>query len=284
MKITLITALLVVASNGHARFQCPMPRIAETDAINGGLKVGSCGGNPMGAVLTTLAPGPNILHIEERVSHVGAPMRIALSTKGDDNFESCILLNHIPHHDTPKRGFYSITVDIPNINCTKCTLQMVQVMTDLLKTGPSCEYDPADTAGVATTNKCFSNYFSCADIAITGTQTAATFVCPAQPVAWPGSALPSNTYNKGAGSVTAWEINPITGVRTLASPFVNSLAKFTAMTGTCSSVSAMAAANNKLIPDPPVVVVATKSPTSSASTVETSAIIILLMIVTFSSV
>lgn len=37
---------------------------------------------------------------EESIAHKGAPFRISLSKEGEDEYESCILLNHIPHNGT----------------------------------------------------------------------------------------------------------------------------------------------------------------------------------------
>lgn len=70
---------------------------------------------------------------EESIAHKGAPFRIALSTEGsDDEYSSCILLNHIPHNDrnAPTYGDEStwtktyITIEIPDVKCDKCALQV----------------------------------------------------------------------------------------------------------------------------------------------------------------
>lgn len=75
-----------------------------------------------------------------------------------------VLLTHIPHPDNGKYSTYTIklVVDIPDINCEKCSLQLLSVMTDKIGKGNCCSY-PTDSA-----NKCFSVYHTCANIKITG--------------------------------------------------------------------------------------------------------------------
>jgi len=142
---------------------------------------------------------------EESIAHKGAPFRIALSTEGSDNeYSSCILLNHIPHNDNnnPVYGVEStytktyVTVQIPNVRCERCALQLLNPMTDKLESNgmSQCVYDPLCTTcndGVS----CFSNYHSCANVRINGTIPRADFKCPAaQPANWPYNHLPADTY------------------------------------------------------------------------------------------
>ena len=64
---------------------------------------------------------------------LGAPFRIALAF-GDSDFQY-VLLDHIPHWDSnvsPK--FYKFNINIPDVNCEKCALQIVNPMTDKLST------------------------------------------------------------------------------------------------------------------------------------------------------
>ena len=165
---------------------------------------------------------------------MGAPFRLALSTGGKDNFETCTLLNHIPHHDviggpTLRPGFYSIVVDMPDIDCPKCALQLIQFMTDKVTnstdgTTSGCVFDPQDTTGLTSPTKCFSNYFSCADIAITGKTPINQFVCPKQPQNWVyGSKQPYFMEKFETGS---WKINATNGIRTLSDPALKEFGKF----------------------------------------------------------
>jgi hypothetical protein len=56
-------------------------------------------------------------------------------------------------------------VIIPNINCTRCALQALSVMTDKNPAGSCCQY-PAQQA----VTTCNLVYMSCANIVITGTE------------------------------------------------------------------------------------------------------------------
>jgi hypothetical protein len=127
----LAAAGLVREADAHARFVCPAPR-----SPNANKNVG-CGADAgVKGPVTEFAPGPNTITFEEFVFHPGSPVRIALSTSGGVTqaaFDTCVLLNHVPHSaDVVARnaaGKYSITVDIPDIACNNCVLQLIQVRT-----------------------------------------------------------------------------------------------------------------------------------------------------------
>lgn len=105
-----------------------------------------------------------------------------------------VLLDHIPHNDqSDPTAFvektyvpYKISVNIPDVKCSKCSLQLLYIMTDKsVKCGvPTCYYNPADAACKGSTdvsaatcagapndnacveaNECFSN---CKIIIISG--------------------------------------------------------------------------------------------------------------------
>jgi len=177
--LLVAAALLISPSLGHARFKVPKPRTTDSN-----LKTGPCG--QIAATIgdtTVIAPGPRTIYFEETIAHVGAPFRIALS-QTDGNFESCVLLNHIPQRTgSVAIQKYAVTIDIPNFNCANCRLQLLQVMTDKIPQGTSCTYNPADTTGNLN-NQCFSNYHSCSNIQITGTQPFNAAQCT-QPSGWP---------------------------------------------------------------------------------------------------
>ena len=84
---------------------------------------------------------------------------------------------------------YKISVNIPNIQCSKCSLQFLYIMTDKTVNCniPTCYYNPEDSACKGSTdpnaakcagapngnvcvqeNECFSNYHSCTDVTILG--------------------------------------------------------------------------------------------------------------------
>ena len=82
----------------HSRFACPPARSSST-----GIKLGPCGNelNDFSGAVTSIAPGPLTLHIEESVAHTGAPWRVSLSLDGSDD-GACTLLDHIPHDDSSR--------------------------------------------------------------------------------------------------------------------------------------------------------------------------------------
>lgn len=127
----------------------PTPRTSDQ-------KAGPCGavGSSPGAVVGTFSPGQTItVTWDETVDHPGH-YRIALDPDGGDDFQNPyqpddafpeILVDQIP--DRVGGGAYSQEVTLPDIECARCTLQLMQIMTT------SVPYD--------------SFYFQCADIEIT---------------------------------------------------------------------------------------------------------------------
>jgi hypothetical protein len=201
----------------HARWVCPPPRDASL-----GLKLGPCGGADAatdGATHAppplTVQPGPLTVVWEEAVPHAGSPARIALSVDdhGDaDNarFARCVVLDHIPHNDAPPRrplpglaGSYTrfrLTVNVPDVRCARCTLQLVTLMSDGLHGTPAgarCAM-PADGGGGAEGLPPCAAYYSCAPLAINGTKEALdAAACAAQP-GWPYAATPHGVYESAA--------------------------------------------------------------------------------------
>ena len=104
--------------------------------------------------MTTLTPGWNTLTWEESVTHTGSPFRIAILDETET--ARVVLLDHIPHNEESKPIAYvektytpySVSVNVPDIKCDKCSLQLLYVMTD--KTvGCGCDicyYNPDDAA------------------------------------------------------------------------------------------------------------------------------------------
>ena len=81
------------------------------------------------------------------IGHPGH-FRIAFSLASDADFDTNILFDNIQHgvDVDPATNIFSKTIKLPNIQCTDCTLQLIQVMTD--RSPPT-------------------NYYSCADIQLT---------------------------------------------------------------------------------------------------------------------
>jgi len=184
-------AYFIALCSAHSRWVYPPKRPGENNQF-GGVKTGPCGGYAPSSSRTVLTPGWHTLEWEETISHSGAPWRISLGKSGGDesSFEECILLNHVPHNDdanTPQ--VYKINVYIPDVQCDHCVIQLANPMTDKIAPASYCLYDktkleacnygPSCEAGV-----CFSNYHSCADVTITGTQPRDSFTC-SQRTEWP---------------------------------------------------------------------------------------------------
>jgi hypothetical protein len=159
----LLVVALCVAVNAHGRWKCPGPRDAlDTSGNhikfdNTGNKYAACGpqsGNWGFGNVTTLQPGWNTITWEESISHAGSPFRIALLDEKEE--ARLVLLDHIPHNDASSPNYmlestfvpYKMSVYIPNVKCSKCSLQFLYVMTDkTTKCGvETCYYNPADAA------------------------------------------------------------------------------------------------------------------------------------------
>ena len=87
------------------------------------------------------------------------------SNEGDGtDYDSCVLLDHIPHNDCCRPSLYdpstytpyTITVNIPNVFCERCSLHLSNPMTDKIGGDGS-------PSGVGCTDPgtCFSVYHSC---------------------------------------------------------------------------------------------------------------------------
>jgi hypothetical protein len=237
--------ILLGLTQGHARFKCPPPRDANDanghhDAFsNTGNKHGPCGpmsGNWGFGGFTKLSPGKQTLTWEESISHKGSPFRISILDENE--IERIVLLDHIPHNDDTKPipyvessySPYSITVEIPDIQCSKCSIRVLYVMTDKsVACGlAQCVYYADDTecsghtdpaiaqcAGTSTNkpckyaNSCFSNYHTCTDVAILGSKPLNSSLTAGnvQPGNWPYKNL--TTYGDEAAK---WQNGFLVGV------------------------------------------------------------------------
>lgn len=104
--------------------------------------------------MASLSPGWNTLTWEESISHTGSPFRIAILDETET--ARVVLLDHIPHNEESKPvaylentyATYTMSVNVPDIKCDKCSLQLLYVMTD--KTvgcgTATCYYNPDDAA------------------------------------------------------------------------------------------------------------------------------------------
>lgn len=141
-----LTALALVGpAVAHLDLEYPPSRYG--DAV---LKEGPCGraGGGRSATVTELASGSQVRVVwNEYVDHPGH-FRIAFDADGDDDFvdpvclsgcatrapeialygDPSVLLDGIA--DTPEGGEGSAVVTLPDVECERCTLQVIQVMYD----------------------------------------------------------------------------------------------------------------------------------------------------------
>lgn len=140
---TLLFIFLPSALFAHARLTFPQPR-----NNNAGIKAGPCGGLARTATPTNVVGGQMLtVQWQETINHPGRYI-FSLSFANDLGFAQNILAT-IP--DVQDGGglphLYTAQIPIPNVNCSTCTLQLIQSM----------EENPAAP----------TYYYSCADLNIT---------------------------------------------------------------------------------------------------------------------
>jgi hypothetical protein len=92
-----------------------------------------------------------------------------------------VFLDHIPHNDYGPANFtvlkqYMLTITIPDIACTKCSLGLVNPMTDKIPKGARCTYLFSGNNSMSNfTGTCASVYHSCANVEISGKTPAADY-------------------------------------------------------------------------------------------------------------
>lgn len=158
MRLVFVLAVLLAVwlvaqpatAHAHIAMTSPAPRSVAQ-------KEGPCGatGSVRGTNVTTFRPGETItVEWDETVGHPGH-YRIAFDDDGHDSFQ----LPNRPDDDFPQTLVDQITdrdgtthytqqVTLPDMSCTSCTLQLIQVMTT------SVPYN--------------SFYFQCADLVLAG--------------------------------------------------------------------------------------------------------------------
>lgn len=181
MRFSWLVAAALLAhtavAHAHIAMTSPRPRSA-------GQKTGPCGdaGSMRGQNITTYRPGETItLEWDETVGHPGH-YRIAFDDDGndvftnprqpDDNFPSTLVDQIVDRDGT---SHYTQQVTLPNMTCTNCTLQLMQVMTT------SVPYN--------------SFYYQCADIVLAAESDAD----PEPPVTDGGCAAGGSASGLAAG-------------------------------------------------------------------------------------
>jgi len=218
--LVIFVILNVEESHGHMRWSYPAARSANF-GIKGPYPCGSDAFWGSGQPNTNLAPGNITLQWLESVNHAGAPFRIALSYGDDTHYNTWILLDHLPHNDqqgnVPYKS-YSYSLVIPDINCSRCSLQILDMMTDKIPSGSCCTYPGGS-------DECFSVYHSCANIIITGANPPSQFSH--------SNAGPTGPYTQESGT---WTYNGSTWWLTKYTPYNPNLC-ITSTTGSGSTNS-----------------------------------------------
>lgn len=185
MVFSLVLALQTERVAGHARMECPPSLSGRTGEKRGPCDIATDDGSV--PTFPLKANALNTVTWLESISHPGAPARFALSREGsslDESeaaFESCILLDHVPHDALSQPNFgdastwhrSSITLWIPDIQCERCYLQLISVMSDAAHGVPSdtkCAYQGALTKDESLGQPgCPAVYHSCSPVSINGT-------------------------------------------------------------------------------------------------------------------
>jgi hypothetical protein len=188
--LTIAAASMSAPADAHIRLDAPPARFATS---NMNQKTGPCGAGTATGTVTEVQAGSTLtVQWAETINHPGH-YRIALDPDGGDDglvdpasetdfyTNDNVLLDQIADK---AGGAYSADVTIPGTNCEKCTLQVIQVMTDKL---------PWDDDDI---------YYWCADIRIVGgedpTSTSSSTSASGSTSASSTSASSSST-SSGAG-------------------------------------------------------------------------------------
>lgn len=145
MKLLMMMAMTLAPMFAGAHARLKASSTIQIRSTNPGIKSGPCGGLTRSATPPVLISGQNlVIEFEETIFHPGR-FEVYFSPAGEANFT---LLKTIPQNpantslNVPHQFVTSVT--LPNITCTDCTLQLIQVMLE----------NPAVP----------SLYFSCADL------------------------------------------------------------------------------------------------------------------------
>ncbi|MBK7824293.1 SCE4755 family polysaccharide monooxygenase-like protein [Nannocystis sp.] len=195
-SIAVALALLAGTAHAHLDLLTPTPRTTM-------LKQGPCGAgpnDPRGPTVATFMPGEKIVVTwNEYVDHPGH-FRIAFDDDGQDIFVDPkgfddvgggpgVLLDGIADKNG---GDYMQEIQLPNIECDNCVLQVIQVMSDKPPYGDGNDM-----------------YYQCADIALKGEVASTTSGDPgstgepATTDASTGAPDPSSSSDPSAGETSA---------------------------------------------------------------------------------
>jgi hypothetical protein len=131
-------ALLPATSFGHARLR--LGGTLPPRSTSAGLKSGPCGNVARTNNPTLLQAGQQLtVQWDEVIDHPGY-YRVAFSPANDQGFDANVLVLKV--NDLPGVHAYEATITVPNVECTQCTIQLIQYMTE--NNPPSLYYSCAD--------------------------------------------------------------------------------------------------------------------------------------------
>jgi hypothetical protein len=139
--ILLVLVLMSHFSFAHSRFNPTGNVPGRSDEA--GLKTGTCGGVARTATPKVVASGSQLrVDWQETINHPGY-FEFYFSSAGDANFIKLATVNDNQNGSADLPHNFSTMLTMPNGNCTGCTLQMIQVMTEV-PASPSFYYSCAD--------------------------------------------------------------------------------------------------------------------------------------------
>jgi MYXO-CTERM domain-containing protein len=148
-SLTLVLTFVSAGASAHISLDSPKSRYFDMQKMeadqNSPQKQAPCGmrgdkRTTNSALITTFKPGEQItVKWHETIGHPGH-YRIAFLENGQDfppgtttpvaSPTAPILADGIKDDSSKTNGTYSVQVTLPNVECTNCTLQLIQVMTD----------------------------------------------------------------------------------------------------------------------------------------------------------
>jgi hypothetical protein len=197
VALGMVVGLGGVAS-AHVYLMSPMPRNALS------LKEGPCGpaagqpGSSRTTTISTFRPGQVIkVTFRDEFAHTGH-YRISFDTDGVNDFKDPIAENDFDNSpsvlkdailDEAGNKTYEVEVTLPNVECTNCTLQIIQVMTE------AAGFDPTRDL-----------YYQCADIVLKADAPLPAGPEPTGSTPPPGS-TPQTTNDYEVGDVSACAVS-----------------------------------------------------------------------------
>jgi uncharacterized membrane protein YgcG len=194
--LTVASASISAIADAHIRLDAPPARFAFS---NTGQKTGPCGAGTATGTVTEVQAGSTLtVQWTETINHPGH-YRISLDPDGGDDglvnpasetdfyTNDNVLLDQIADK---AGGAYSANITIPDTNCDKCTLQLIQVMTDKLPWGPQNGDDL---------------YYWCADIRIVGGSDPTSTAASTSASSTSASSTSASSSSSGSGAGGAGE-------------------------------------------------------------------------------